>query len=60
MLDVLDKELEKRGHGFVRYADDCNIYVSKRLRLITERRMHARTYGGVGGRSRSGSPYPIR
>src|SRR5580704_7117069 len=27
MLDVLDKELEKRGHQFVRYADDCNIYV---------------------------------
>jgi RNA-directed DNA polymerase len=27
MLDVLDKELEKRGHNFVRYADDCNIYV---------------------------------
>jgi RNA-directed DNA polymerase len=27
MLDVLDKELETRGHHFVRYADDCNIYV---------------------------------
>ena len=27
VLDVLDKELEKRGHRFVRYADDCNIYV---------------------------------
>jgi RNA-directed DNA polymerase len=27
MLDVLDKELEKRGHRFVRYADDCNIHV---------------------------------
>jgi RNA-directed DNA polymerase len=27
MLDVLDKELEKRGHHFVRFADDCNIYV---------------------------------
>jgi len=27
MLDVLDKELEKRGHRSVRYADDCNIYV---------------------------------
>src|SRR4030081_2409614 len=27
MLDVLDKELEMRGHNFVRYADDCNIYV---------------------------------
>jgi RNA-directed DNA polymerase len=30
MLDVLDKELEKRGHCFVRYADDCNIYVHSR------------------------------
>ncbi len=27
MLDDLDKELERRGHRFVRYADDCNIYV---------------------------------
>jgi group II intron reverse transcriptase/maturase len=27
VLDELDKELEKRGHQFCRYADDCNIYV---------------------------------
>jgi RNA-directed DNA polymerase len=27
VLDELDKELERRGHAFVRYADDCNIYV---------------------------------
>jgi RNA-directed DNA polymerase len=27
-LDELDKELERRGHTFCRYADDCNIYVS--------------------------------
>ena len=27
MLDDVDKELEKRGHKFCRYADDCNIYV---------------------------------
>jgi RNA-directed DNA polymerase len=27
VLDELDKELEKRGHRFVRYADDSNIYV---------------------------------
>ena len=27
MLDELDRELERRGHRFVRYADDCNIYV---------------------------------
>lgn len=28
VLDELDRELEKRGHRFVRYADDCNIYVA--------------------------------
>lgn len=28
LLDELDKELEKRGHAFCRYADDCNIYVA--------------------------------
>jgi len=27
VLDELDRELEQRGHRFVRYADDCNIYV---------------------------------
>ncbi len=26
-LDALDQELERRGHAFCRYADDCNIYV---------------------------------
>ena len=30
MLDELDKELERRGHRFVRYADDCNVYVKSR------------------------------
>lgn len=30
MLDVLDRELTRRGHRFVRYADDCNIYVRSR------------------------------
>jgi RNA-directed DNA polymerase len=47
VLDELDRELERRGHRFVRYADDCNIYVrSKRAgqrvresitRFITQR-----------------------
>lgn len=27
LLDELDRELEQRGHRFVRYADDCNVYV---------------------------------
>lgn len=30
LLDEVDKELEKRGHCFVRYADDCNVYVRSR------------------------------
>jgi len=30
MLDDLDKELERRGHRFCRYADDCNVYVKSR------------------------------
>ena len=30
LLDELDKELEKRGHKFCRYADDCNIYVKSK------------------------------
>jgi hypothetical protein len=29
-LDALDKELDRRGHAYCRYADDCNIYVSSR------------------------------
>jgi RNA-directed DNA polymerase len=27
LLDEVDRELERRGHSFVRYADDCNVYV---------------------------------
>jgi len=27
VLDELDRELERRGHRYLRYADDCNIYV---------------------------------
>jgi RNA-directed DNA polymerase len=30
VLNDLDKELERRGHRFCRYADDCNIYVRSR------------------------------
>jgi len=41
MLDELDKELEKRGHKFCRYADDCNIYV--RSRKAAERTMRSVT-----------------
>lgn len=40
ILDELDKELEHRGHKFVRYADDCNIYVKSK-------RSGERTMAGV-------------
>lgn len=45
LLDEVDKELEKRGHAFVRYADDGNVYV--RSRRAGERVMEAlrRLYG---------------
>ena len=41
MLDVLDKELERRNHRFCRYADDCNVYV--RSRKAGERLMDSMT-----------------
>jgi len=41
LLDDLDKELERRGHAFCRYADDCNIYV--RSRRAGERVMNSLT-----------------
>jgi RNA-directed DNA polymerase len=41
MLDDLDKELERRGHHFCRYADDCNIYV--RSKAAGERVMESIT-----------------
>lgn len=47
MLDELDKELEKRGHTFSRYADDCNIYVKtleagKRVMVSIKQFLHER------------------
>jgi group II intron reverse transcriptase/maturase len=39
LLDDVDKELERRGHAFARYADDCNVYV--RSRRAGERVMEA-------------------
>lgn len=30
LLDEVDRELERRGHAFVRYADDCNVYVQSK------------------------------
>ena len=47
LLDELDKELERRGHRFVRYADDCNVYVKseaagKRVMASLERFLEKR------------------
>jgi len=46
LLDEVDRELERRGHAFVRYADDCNVYVRSRRAgertLETLRRLYAR------------------
>ena len=42
LLDDLDKELERRGHAFCRYADDCNIYV--RTQRAGERVMESVTH----------------
>lgn len=39
LLDEVDKELERRGHAFCRYADDCNVYV--RSKRAGERVMQA-------------------
>ena len=55
VLDELDKELERRGHGFCRYADDCNVYVRSRkagervmtsLKRFLERRLRLRVNEG--------------
>ncbi len=47
LLDEVDRELEKRGHAFARYADDCNVYV--RSRRAGERVMESlrRLYAGL-------------
>jgi RNA-directed DNA polymerase len=47
LLDEVDRELEQRGHRFVRYADDCNVYV--RSQKAGERVMRSlrRLYGGL-------------
>lgn len=48
MLDEVDKELERRGHRFARYADDCNVYVRSRRAgervMALLRRLYARLH----------------
>ena len=51
VLDELDRELERRGLRFARYADDCNIYVSSRragervMESVTRFRVFVRARG---------------
>ena len=54
LLDDLDKELERRGHRFCRYADDCNIYVQSQA--AGERVMASRD--GIPGRAASAAGQP--
>jgi len=45
LLDEVDKELERRGHAFARYADDCNVYVRSRRAGERVMRLLRRSYG---------------
>lgn len=47
LLDEVDKELERRGHHFVRYADDCNIYVRSQRAGQRVMALLRRLYGGL-------------
>ena len=58
MLDDLDHELERRGHAFVRYADDLRVYVASEraaqrvlegIRVFVERRLHLRVNQAKSG-----------
>jgi RNA-directed DNA polymerase len=58
LLDDLDKELERRGHAFCRYADDCNIYV--RSKQAGERGLTSLTQYLHGRLQTQGEPRPER
>jgi len=47
LLDEVDKELEKRGLCFVRYADDCNVYVKSRRAADDAMQTLRRLYAGL-------------
>jgi group II intron reverse transcriptase/maturase len=47
LLDEVDKKLEKRGHAFVRYADDCNVYVRSRRAGERAMRLLRRLFAGL-------------
>jgi group II intron reverse transcriptase/maturase len=45
LLDDVDKALERHGHSFVRYADDCNVYVRSRRAVERVMSLLRRLYG---------------
>jgi group II intron reverse transcriptase/maturase len=47
LLDAVDKELEKRAHRFVRYADDCNVYMQSRRAGERVMRLLRRLFTGL-------------
>lgn len=47
LLDEVDQELERRGHAFARYADDCNVYVRSRRAGERVMQLLRRLYGGL-------------
>ena len=47
LLDEVDKELERRGHGFVRYADDCNVYVASKRAGMRVMALLRKLYGNL-------------
>jgi len=47
LLDEVDKEMEKRGHGFVRYADDCNVYVASKRAGMRVMALLRKLYGNL-------------
>lgn len=47
LLDEVDKELERRGHAFARYADDCNVYVRSKRAGERVMQLLRRRYAGL-------------
>jgi len=47
LLDEVDQELEQRGHAFVRYADDCNVYLHSRRAALRVMQLLERLYGSL-------------
>ena len=59
LLDEVDKELERRGHCFARYADDCNVYVrsrkaGERVMALLRRLLRPAPAQGQRGQERGG------